>query len=119
MSLFEELKGLGVDVDGGLKRINGNEKLYTKLLGSFTKSINTYHVGADFDGTDYNETIEKAHAIKGVSGNLSITPIYEAYTKIVDLLRAGKPEEARPILEQVLPIQEEIISCIEKHNEIG
>ena len=77
MSLFEELKGLGVDVDGGLKRINGNEKLYTKLLGSFTKSINTYHVGADFDGTDYNETIEKAHAIKGVSGNLSITPVYE------------------------------------------
>ena len=39
MSLFEELKDLGVDVDGGLKRINGNEKLYTKLLGTFTKSI--------------------------------------------------------------------------------
>ena len=36
MSLFEELKDLGVDVDGGLKRINGNEKLYTKLLGTFT-----------------------------------------------------------------------------------
>ena len=59
MSLFEDLKGLGVDVDGGLKRINGNEKLYTKLLGTFTKSITTYHVEADFDGTDYNDVIEK------------------------------------------------------------
>ncbi|MCM1174666.1 MAG: hypothetical protein NC341_06395 [Blautia sp.] len=119
MTLFEELKELGVDVDGGLKRINGNEKLYTKLLGSFIKSINTYHVEADFDGTDYNETIEKAHAIKGISGNLSITPVYEAYTKIVDLLRTGKPEEARPILEQILPVQDEIIACIGKHSEIG
>lgn len=119
MSLFEDLKKLGVDVDGGLKRINGNEKLYTKLLGSFTKSINTYYVGVDFDGTDYNETIERAHAIKGVSGNLSITPIYEAYTKIVDLLRAGKPEEARPVLEQVLPVQEEIVACIKNYSENG
>lgn len=117
MSLFEDLRALNVDVDGGLKRINGNEKLYTRLLGTFTKSINTYYVSPDFDGNNYNEEIEKAHAIKGVSGNLSITPIYEAYTKIVDLLRAGKPEEARPILEQVLPVQAEIVACIEKYNQ--
>lgn len=117
MTLLEELRTLDVDVDGGLKRINGNEKLYTKLLGSFTKSINTYKVEADFDGNDYNETIERAHAIKGVSGNLSITPVYEAYTKIVDLLRAGKPEEARPLVEEILPVQEKIIACIEKYSE--
>ena len=49
MSLLEELKTLDVDVDGGLKRIGGNEKLYIKLLGSFTKSINTYKVDSDFD----------------------------------------------------------------------
>ena len=39
MGLFEELKDLGVDVDGGLQRINGNEKLYTRLLGTFVKAI--------------------------------------------------------------------------------
>ncbi|MCH5256401.1 MAG: hypothetical protein J1D87_03870 [Lachnospiraceae bacterium] len=117
MSLFDELRELGVDVDGGLKRISGNEKLYTKLLGSFVKAINTYNVKPDFDGTDYNEVIEKTHAIKGTSGNLSITPVYEAYTKIVDLLRAGDPEAARTLLEEVLPIQEKIVACIESHME--
>lgn len=117
MSLFDELRELGVDIDGGLKRINGNEKLYTKLLGSFVKAINTYDVQPDFDGTDYNDTIERAHAIKGTSGNLSITPVYEAYTEIVDLLRAGKPEEARPVLERIIPIQKKIVSCIESHME--
>lgn len=117
MTLLEELRTLDVDVDGGLKRINGNEKLYTKLLGSFSKSINTYRVEADFDGNDYNDIIEKAHAIKGVSGNLSITPVYEAYTKIVDLLRAGKPEEARPLIEGIIPVQDNIVACIAKYSE--
>lgn len=117
MSLFEELKDLGVDVDGGLKRINGNEKLYTKLLGSFVKAINTYSVSADFGDSEINEMIEKTHAIKGTSGNLSITPVYESYSKIVDLLRTEKPEEAREILKQVLPVQEKIVECIKSHME--
>lgn len=117
MELLEELKALGVNVDEGLKRINGNEKLYVKLLGSFTKSIKTYSVGTDFDAANCDEVIEKTHAIKGVSGNLSITPVFEAYTKIVDLLRGGNPEEARTLLEKIIPVQEQIVECIEKHME--
>lgn len=117
MSLLEELKDLGVDVDGGLKRINGNEKLYIKLLGSFTKAIKTYDVQADFDENSCDEMIEKTHAIKGVSGNLSITPVYESYTKIVDLLRAGNIEDAKVIIREILPVQAKIVECIEKHME--
>lgn len=117
MSLFDELRTLGVDVDGGLKRINNNEKLYTRLLGSFVKSIDSQYVPADFDEANVTEQIEKAHAIKGTAGNLSITPVYEAYTKVVDLLRSGQIEEARPILEEVLPVQTDIVSCIKNHME--
>lgn len=115
MGLFDELKALGVDIDGGLKRLNGNEKLYTRLLGTFVKSIKANEVQPDFDTDDYTEIIEKAHSIKGTSGNMSITPIYESYTEILGLLRAGEPEKAKPVLEKILPVQEEIIRCIEKH----
>lgn len=52
----------------------------------------------DFDGNDYKDMIEKAHAIKGAAGNLSITPVYEAYTEIVNLLRADQPAQAREAL---------------------
>lgn len=113
MDLFEELKKLGVDVDGGVARLGGNQGLYRKLLVSFVKAIHQYYVGTDFDGTEYADVIEKTHAIKGAAGNLSITPVYEAYTKIVDLLRADQPEEARAILVDILPVQENIIKCIE------
>lgn len=115
MTMFEELKTLGVDIEEALNRLNRNEALLKKLLGSFVKTIKSYYVQPDFDCDDYTETAEKAHAIKGTAGNLSITPVYEAYTRIVDLLRAGQPEQAKEVLNEVLPVQDDIIKCIEKY----
>lgn len=115
MSLLDDLKALGVDIDEGVGRLGGNSALYEKLLGSFQKTMDAHYVGLDFDMNDYAATTDNAHAIKGTAGNLSITPIYKAYTDIVDLLRAGKPEEAKAVLEKILPVQEEIMECITKH----
>lgn len=117
MALLEELKTLGVNVQEGLDRLGGNEALYTKLLGSFIKSMETHSVRPDFDENDYDEIIEKTHAIKGTSGNLSLTPIYEAYTEIVALLRMGEPAQAKERLEKILPVQEQILQCI-KNNTV-
>lgn len=116
MTLLEELETLGVNVQEGLARLGGNEALYTKLLGSFVKSMEAHYVQPDFDETDYEEIIEKTHSIKGTSGNLSLTPIYEAYTEIVSLLRVGQPKQAKEILEKILPVQGKIIHCIEKYS---
>ena len=118
MGLLEELRALGVNVDEGLKRLNKNEKLYIRLLGSFTKTIAEHYVASDFDVTDYEEIKEKAHAIKGTAGNLSITPLFKAYADSMHLFRDGKPEEAREVLIKVIPIQNEILACIEKYREV-
>ena len=117
MNLLDKLRAMGVDVDDGLKRLMGNEKLYKRLLGSFVKMIRTQAVDPDFDENEYTEAIEKAHSIKGTAGKLSLTPIYEAYTEILNLLRTDKPAEAKAVLAKVLPVQEEIISCIEENME--
>lgn len=115
MNLFEELKELGVNIDEGMNRLMGNASLYERMLGSFAKMIKEEAVSVDFDGMDYADVIEKAHAIKGTSGNLSITPIYEAYSEIVRLLREDQPEPAREVLKKMLPVQEAIVQCIEKY----
>lgn len=116
MDLLEEMKAMGVNVDEALKdRFMGNVSLYERMLKKFPPMIKDLTVRADFDGNDYADVIEKAHAIKGATGNLSIDPLYKPYTEIVDLLRAGKPEEARAILEKVLPVQADIVQSIEKY----
>ena len=100
MAFLDELKDLGVSVEEGLKRLNGNEKLYTRLFGSFLKTLDA-----------------KVHTIKGTAGNLSITPLYKGYSEALELLRAGQPKEAKERLEKVLAVQEEIVLCIKKHME--
>lgn len=115
MSLFDELKALGVNVDDALDRFVQNASLYERMLGSFTSMMKKMSVQPDFDCSDYDEITEKAHAIKGTTGNLSLSPLYEAYTEIVSLLRAGQPEQAKELLIKILPVQNEIIACIEKY----
>lgn len=115
MSLFEELKDMGVNVDEGLDRLMGNASLYERMLLKFLEMMKKSLVTPDFDCNDYADVIEIAHAIKGSAGNLSITPIYEAYAEIVSLLRAGQPVQAREVLEKVQPVQEDILGCIEKY----
>ena len=115
MSLLDDLKGLGVDVEEGLQRFMGNAPLYERMMMTFPKMMEKTPVDLDFDASDVTGIIEVTHSIKGATGNLSLTPLYEAYTKAVDLLRGGRPEEARQILKDIQPVQTQIMDCIKSY----
>ena len=115
MELLEELKTKGVNIEEGLERFMGNRSLYEKMLGKFVELIDKSSINTDFDCNNYDDIIEKAHAIKGATGNLSIKPLYEAYTEIVNLLRAKQPEQSKVVLEGILSVQADIINCIQNH----
>lgn len=116
MSLLQELKGLGVNTDEGLQRMGGNSSLYERMLVKLKDMIKDSPVRMDFDCNDYSDIVEAAHTIKGASGNLAVTPIYEFYSEFVKLLREKQPERAKEILEKALPVQNEIIDCIERYS---
>ncbi len=62
--------------------------------------------------------MQSGHTIKGVTGNLSLTPLYETYSEIVRLLCAGKPEEAKHVMQEKRPVWEAIVACIEKYADL-
>lgn len=115
MSLIDELEALGVNTQEGLGRMMNKAALYEKLLGKYPAAARSSEVMPFFEAQDHEGALAAAHTLKGVTGNLSLTPLYKGYTDIVSLLRENKPEEARKILEEILPIEAEIISCIEKN----
>ncbi len=115
LSLLEELRKLDVDVDEGTDRLMGNTSLYERMLFKFDDIMGTLLITPDFDDNESPEVLEKAHTIKGSAGNLSITPLYEAYDKIVQLLRKGQPEQARSVLKEIYPVQTDILNCIRRH----
>jgi len=116
MNLIQELKSLGVNTDEGLQRMGGNSSLYERMLVNLKNMIKNSPVRPDFDSNDYSNIADAAHTIKGASGNLAVTPIYELYTEFMALLRQQKPEEAKKVLEKALPVQNAIIECIERHS---
>ena len=106
MLTVEKLKEYGADTDDGLSRCMSNEALYLRL-------VSTVPDQADFDkmkdfiaGGDLKSAFESAHALKGVLGNLSLTPLYEKVCEITELLRARTETDYSPLLEEIDSLRE-------------
>ncbi len=116
MELFEQLVALGVDVNSALKRFMGNKQLlemmYKKVPDSFSKNKDIIPL---IQAGNVQEAIQKAHTLKGNMGNLSITPLFEAYAEITNLLRENSMSEAIQKLKDVEPVQNQILACIKKY----
>lgn len=117
MDIITELEGMGVNTQDALRRFSGNSALYVKMLGKLVTAIGDLEVMPFIDSQDYATAVNNAHTLKGVTGNLSLTPLYEAYTNIVNFLRGNDPQKARETLENILPVQADIIACIEKYSK--
>lgn len=118
MGLLDELESLGVDVKEGLDRVMGDESLYKMMLDMFVSAVQTTPIRVeDFDGQDLEELTGRVHSLKGTSGNLSLLPLFTRYKEILGLLRDGQPKEAKAIYEKMIPIENNIIDCIQRHQD--
>ena len=115
MTFLQELENLGVDVQEGLDRVMGDESLYEMMCGMFVSSVESSPIQLEeFDGSSLDELTGKIHALKGTTGNLSLTPLFTRYEKSLTLLRAGRPAEAKTVYQELLPLQEQILACIQR-----
>ncbi len=82
-----QLEENGADVEATLNRFMGNDAIYQKFLGKFPGDPNYANLGTNIESGNYEEAYKCAHALKGVVGNLGLTPIYEAVSTLVEELR--------------------------------
>lgn len=85
--LRQQLEESGADVEATLKRFMGNDAIYLKFLGKFPNDPNYANLGANMESGNYEEAYKCAHALKGVVGNLGLTPIFEHVSALVEELR--------------------------------
>ena len=116
MDLLNELESLGVNVKEGMERVMDDKDLYTMMLDMFVTAIDTTPIQPeDFDGGTLDDLIGKIHTLKGTTGNLSIQPLFTRYTQSLTLLREGKPAQAKEAYLELLPLQDQILECIRRH----
>lgn len=115
LSLIDEVKALGANTDDALSRFMGNAELYERMIKKLPKVIDDSPVMSFAQSGDYETAASNAHALKGVTGNLSLDPLYANYTAIVDMYRSGENENATALLAETLDVQQKFVDVIKKY----
>ena len=78
-----------IDREDGLKRLGGNTPLYKRLIQSFIASNNLVELEELMRAGDAEGAAKSAHALKGVTANLSLTRLNELTVALEKELKGG------------------------------
>lgn len=90
MLTIEKLQEYGVNTKEGLARCMNMEKFYFKMLGMGLKNDSFDKLEKLLAEGNLDDSFEQAHALKGLVGNLAITPIFVPLSDLTESLRAKK-----------------------------
>ena len=112
MLTIDALKQFGADVDDGLSRCMGNEAFYFKLIGKVVEDKNFQALEDAVAAKDLDKAFDAAHSLKGVLGNLALTPVYEPVFEITELLRERKDIDYSEYLTTISEKRSELAALI-------
>ena len=104
----KDLKDFGADTEEGMARCMGNEEFYLKMIDIAMKDENLEKLGAELKENDLDAAFETAHALKGVYGNLSLTPIFTPLSEMTEKLRNRTDMDYTEIYEKALKKRDEL-----------
>ncbi|OON85172.1 hypothetical protein BXO88_13505 [Oribacterium sp. C9] len=113
MLTIEKLKEYGADTDEGLKRCMGNEGLYLRLAAMAAQQPEFGQLENYIKDHDMKSAFQAAHSLKGVIGNLSITPLYEKVCEITELLRYESPADYDDLVKTIIELRDKYRSLCE------
>ena len=87
MLTIEKLRQYGANVDEGLQRCVNNEQLYLTLVNRFLDQNTFPDLKDAILAHDLEKAFHIAHSLKGVIGNLSLSPLYDVIYQMTELLR--------------------------------
>ena len=108
MLTLEALRSYGADVEEGLHRCMNMEAFYLKLFDSLKGDTRVEELKAAIAAKDLDRAFETAHALKGIYGNLSLTPLFQPIQELTELLRARKDTDYSALLAAITAQKEKL-----------
>ncbi len=105
---LDELKAWGADTAAGLQRCMNNETFFFRLVKMIPGDPNFQKLYDAVAGGDLQAAFEAAHALKGSTGNLSLTPLYAPVCEITELLRAQTKTDYAPLVGRIRSARDEL-----------
>ncbi|MBQ6005181.1 MAG: Hpt domain-containing protein [Selenomonadaceae bacterium] len=110
MLTIEQLQGYGVNTKDGLARCMNMEKFYFRMLGMGLKNDSFDKLEKLLAEGNLEEAFEQAHALKGVMGNLAVTPIYDPLSNITESLRAKENLDYVSLYKPIKELRDKLVS---------
>lgn len=112
-TISEAMTAYGMNYSAALARFSGNEELLLSFLRSFPEEGYLDAICAARETGDKMKYQAAVHALKGTAGGLSLTPLYQAASEMMDALRAGDDKLAEGLLPQLLGEYQQACLAIE------
>ena len=112
MLTLEKLDEFGVDTKEGLTRCMNNQKFYFRMISMGLSNDSFEKLGKALEENNLDEAFEAAHALKGVLGNLALTPIYKQLSEMTEMLRAKKTADYTAIYEPIMEMRNQLLQML-------
>ena len=104
----------GVNIAATLARFGDNEALFFKFLRRFPTDPTFATLTTALQCQSYEEIKAACHTLKGVSGNLGLTPLFEACSQMMAQLRADGPVDTTDAFSAIQKAYHNTIEMITK-----
>lgn len=89
------------DVEGAIKRFNGDESLYVTCLKMFLDDPTIQQLNQAIASEAWDDAFTAAHALKGLAGNMGFVPLMHATSQLLITIRGGRTREVGEYMAQV------------------
>ncbi len=112
MLTLEKLNEFGVDTKEGLTRCMNNQKFYFRMISMGLSNDSFEKLGKALEENNLDEAFEAAHALKGVLGNLALTPIYTPLSEMTEMLRAKKTADYTAMYKPIMEMRNQLLQMM-------
>lgn len=109
-----DLKTYGADTEEGLRRCMNNESFYLRLVKMIPGDASFPKLYDAVENGDLDIAFEAAHALKGSTTNLALTPISAPVIEITELLRARTQTDYSALIDQIREARDELARICEE-----
>lgn len=108
----ELLIDAGADMDGAMERFMDNETLYMTFLHKFTVTPNYTELKNAIEKDDWEHALEISHNLKGSSGSLGFTHLYELLSAQVADIRKDDRASAAALMDDIMAEYHRLVDAV-------
>lgn len=109
---IDSLREFGANVDEGIERCMGMEDFYLEMIELGLSDDRFEKLLPAIENKNMEESFELVHALKGVIGNLSLTPLYETICEITEHLRNKDDIDYEPLCDKLTTQRNQIMEMM-------